>query len=82
MEHDHRVRLQVRHLQLAPLLQDVGVLADEQPADVGEEETPQGIVGVGVRLRVLVVCAVVPRPFVDVVLVKRESKSKVNNRLM
>lgn len=72
LEHDHGVRAQVPQLQLASLLQDVGVLPHQQPADVREEEPPQGVVRVGVRLRVLVVHAVVPRPLVDVVLRERD----------
>lgn len=46
------------------------MLANEQPPDVGEEETPAGIVGVSVGLRVLVMNSVVPGPFEDVILQK------------
>lgn len=68
LEHDDFICLQVRQLQLLALLDDVGVLAYEQPANVSEEKAPHCIVGVGIRLRVLVVNPVVPRPLVDVVL--------------
>lgn len=47
------------------------MLAHEEPADVGEEEAPAGVVRVRVRLRVLVVHAVVSAPLVDVVLHKK-----------
>lgn len=68
LEHNHRVCLEVLQLQLASLFDDVGMLADQQPADVGEEEAPLSVVGVGVRLRELVVDSVVPGPLVDVIL--------------
>lgn len=44
------------------------MFADQQPADVGKEEPPGGIVGVGVRLGVLVVNSVVSRPLIYVIL--------------
>lgn len=72
LEHNHCVRLQVRHVQLLTLLDDVGMFANQQPADVGEEESPLGVVRVRVRLRVLVVGAVVSRPLVDVILLRRD----------
>lgn len=45
------------------------MLAHQQPADVGEEEPPFGIVGVRVRLGELVVDAMVPGPLKYVILV-------------
>lgn len=68
LEPDHRVSQQVGNVQLPPLLDDIPVLADKQPPDVREEEAAPGVVGVSVRLRVLVVDAVVPGPLEDVVL--------------
>lgn len=44
------------------------MFANQQPADVGEEKAPFGVVGVCVGLRELVVDAVVPGPLVYVVL--------------
>lgn len=41
------------------------MLLDVQPAHVSEKETALGVVGVRVRLGVLVVDTVVPRPVVD-----------------
>lgn len=45
------------------------MLPHQQPADVGEEEPPFGVVGVRVGLGELVVDAVVPGPLEYVVLV-------------
>lgn len=71
LEPDDRVFQQVSEIQLPALLDDIAVLAHEEPADVGEEEAAAGVVRVRVRLRVLVVHAVVPAPLVDVVLYKK-----------
>lgn len=68
MKLDDSVGQQVAEVQLAPFLDDVGVFAHQQPADVSEEEAPHGVVGVGVRLRILVVDPVVSGPFKDIVL--------------
>ena len=68
LEPDHGVSQQVGDVKLPPLLNDVPMLADIPPADVREEEAPAGIVWVSVRLRVLVMDSVVPRPLEDVVL--------------
>lgn len=71
LEHHHRVGLQVGQVQLLAFFDHVRMLAHQQPADVGEEEPPFGIVGVRVRLGELVVDAVVPGPLKYVVLVMR-----------
>ena len=63
-----RIVVQVRHVDLFPFLLDLGMFPDHQPAAVREEETAQCVVRVGVRLRVLVVEAVIARPFYYVVL--------------
>lgn len=68
LKHNNFVRLQVVEFELAPFLDDVGVFAHQQPADVREEEAPHGVVRVGLRLRVLVVNPVVSSPFVDIIL--------------
>lgn len=70
LEPDDGVVQQVGEVQLPALLDDVAVLAHEEPADVGEEEAAAGVVRVRVRLRVLVVHTVVPAPLVDVILCK------------
>lgn len=69
LEHHHLVGLQVGQVQLPAFFDDVGMLAHQQPADVGEEEPPFGVVGVRVGLRELVVDAVVPGPLEYVVLI-------------
>lgn len=68
LKHHNFVRQKVSEFQLASFLDDVGVFAHQQPANVREEETPDGVVGVGVRLRVFVVNPVVPGPLEDVIL--------------
>lgn len=51
------------------------MLAHEQPANVGEEEAPHGIVWVCVRFRELVMDTVVPDPLIDVVLQVNRSEN-------
>ncbi len=50
LKHYNFVGQQVIELQLASFLNDVRVLAHQQPADVREEEAPHGVVRVGVGL--------------------------------
>jgi hypothetical protein len=69
LEHDEGVLVQVREVEVAAGLDDGGVLLDEEPAHVGEEEAAGGVVGVGLGLRELVVDAVVAGPVVDAALV-------------
>lgn len=68
LEPDHRISQQVSDIQVSPLLDDISMLPNKQPPDVGEEEAPAGVVGVSVSLRVLVVDSMVPGPLEDVVL--------------
>lgn len=68
LEHNHFVGQQVLELQLSSPLDDFRVFAHQQPADVGEEEAPRGVVRVAVCLRVLVVHPVIPGPLVDIIL--------------
>lgn len=58
------------------------MLAHQQPADVGEEEAPFGIVGVRVGLGELVVDAVVPGPLEYVILVTGGTGGEGWGRLM
>ena len=68
LEPDHRISQQVGDVKLPPLLDNIPMLADKQPPDMGEEEAPAGVVGISVGLRVLVVDSVVPGPLEDVIL--------------
>lgn len=68
LPHDHRVGLQVPHVDRPALAGDVRVFAHHQPAHVREEEPAGRVVRVGVRVGELVVHAVVAHPLVDVVL--------------
>lgn len=68
LEPDHRISQQVSDIKSFPLLNDISMLPNKQPPDVGEEEAPAGVVGVSIGLRVLVVDSVVPGPLEDVIL--------------
>lgn len=68
MKHYNFVRRQVIELQLFPLLDDIGVFAHHQPADVSEEEAPDGVVRVGISLRIFMVNPVVSSPLIDIIL--------------
>lgn len=50
LESDHRISQEVSDVQLSPLLDDIPMLPNKQPPNVGEEEAPAGIVGVSVSL--------------------------------
>ena len=54
--------------QLASLLDDIRVFADHQPANVREEEPPDGVVRVSIRLGIFVVNPVVSSPLIDIIL--------------
>jgi len=47
LEHDERVFGQVRKVHVASRLDDFRVLLDEQPPHVGKEESPHGVVWIG-----------------------------------
>lgn len=50
LEHDHCICPQVSQLQFTALFNDIRMLADQKPANVGKEEPPHGVVGVCIRL--------------------------------
>lgn len=50
LDPDHRISKQVSDVKLSPLLNNIRMLANKQPPDMGEEEAPAGIVGVSIRL--------------------------------
>lgn len=79
LESNHRISQQVSEVKLAPLLDDISMFANKQPPDMGEEETPAGIVRVSIGLWVLVVDSVVPGPLKDVIL-QREHRSRVKRQ--
>lgn len=68
LKHHNFVIQQVAELQLAPFLDDIGVFAHKQPANVREEEPPHGVVRVGICLWIFVVNPVVSSPFEDIIL--------------
>ena len=55
----HRISLQVLQINVPSLYQDLRVFQHHQPAHVSKEETAVGVVRIRVRLRILVVEAVV-----------------------
>ena len=61
--------MQVAEVQLFPGADHLGVFLDVQPANVCVEESSHGIVGVGIRLRIFVVDAVVAGPVVYAFLI-------------
>lgn len=73
---DDGVSLHVAQVHLDALPQHVGVLPLHEPADVREEEAPLDVVRVGVRLRELVVHAVVADPLQDRVLSRNSCLSQ------
>lgn len=79
LEPQHGVGLQVGNVQLATLGNHLRVLPAQQPADVREEETARRVVRVGVRLRVLVVHAVVPGPVHGAVLERDRVEHRQDN---
>lgn len=75
LKHNHFICRQVWQLQFFALFNNIGMFANHQPTNVGEEEPPSGIVGVCVCLGVLVVDTVVPRPLIYVILfIKRQAE--------
>jgi len=59
LEHHHRIRVQITQIDAFAFPGHLGVLAQQEPTDVTEEEAAVGVVRVGVCFRVLVVAAVV-----------------------
>lgn len=68
LEHDGAVPFEVAEVNTGTPAPHVGMLANQEPAHVREEEAPARVVRVGVSVGELVVHAVVPHPLVDVVL--------------
>lgn len=68
MELDYRIAGDVSHVDEPAFLDAFGVLSQHKPADVCVQEAPVGVMWIAVRLRVLVMDAVVAHPVVDGVL--------------
>lgn len=68
LEHNHRILLQVTHINELALLLHLRMLTDQQPTHVGEEESPGGIMGICISVRELVMHSMISGPFVDRVL--------------
>lgn len=83
LKHHHWIRPQISQVQLPALFNDVGMFADQQPTNVGEEEAPFGVVRVCVCLRVLVVDAMVSGPLVNVILhmQERDCGKRINTKM-
>ena len=67
LEFDQWVFFQITHVDGLSLFDDVGMFSAQKPTDVREEEAPFGVVWVGIRLRELVMDAMVATPLVYVV---------------
>lgn len=68
VEQKSRVVLQVAHVNFCAEFLHVGMLLDQQPADVREKEPALRVVRVGIGVCELVVHAVVSHPLDDVLL--------------
>lgn len=68
LEHNHRILLQVTHVDELALLLHLRMLTDQQPTHVGEEESPGGVMRVGISVRELMMDSMISGPFVDRVL--------------
>lgn len=69
LKHDDGVIFEVGKVETFPFGDNVGMFANHDPADVGEEEATRGVMWVTVRFRVKVMNSVVTSPFVGRVLV-------------
>lgn len=65
---DDRICLEITHINRGSFVNDIRVLADQEPAHVWEEEASLRVVRVRIRVREFMVDSVVPYPFVKVIL--------------
>lgn len=81
LESHNRILHNVVHADLTALLDDLGMLSHQQPANVGKEESAVGVVGISVSLRILVVNSMIASPLVNVILVKENLQLALKNSL-
>lgn len=63
-----RIRLEITHINRGSLINDIRMLADQQPAHMWEEEASLRIMWVRICVREFMVNSVIPHPFVKVIL--------------
>lgn len=68
LKHYNLVRQQIVKLQFASFFNDIRVFAHQQPANMSEEEAPNGVVRISICLWIFVVNSVVSCPFKDIIL--------------
>lgn len=70
LKHDDAIGLQVTHVNLHPLFDDIRMRREEEPTNMREEKSTLGVVGIRVGLGVLVVDSMIMSPSVGVALQK------------
>ena len=68
LESHHRILFQIGQVDCATFFDHRRMFGAHEPAHVGEEESPFGVVWIGIGLRVLVMDSVVTTPHEDTVL--------------
>ena len=69
LEHDYGVFVQIGEIQFFSCPDNLGVFLDIQPAHVGKEKSPSGIVRISIGLGVLVMHTMVTSPVINGALV-------------
>merc|ERR1719491_1739507 len=70
LEHDKTIIFQITEIHFSSDFYNIGMLLDEQPSNVSEEETSRGIVRVRIGFRKFVVYTVVSRPMINASLIR------------
>eukprot|EP01083_Nonionella_stella_P280898 955810_1 len=65
LEHDYRILVEIAKIKLFSGSDNLRVFLHIQPSHVSIEESPHGIVGIGISLRVFVVDAMITGPMVN-----------------
>lgn len=68
LPNDNRILLEIAHVDRGTLVDDVRMLAHQEPAHVREEEASLRVVRIRIRVRKLVVDSMIPHPFVNMIL--------------
>lgn len=76
LETDHGILEKVRAVDGLSLEEHLWMLLAHQPADVGEKESTIHVMRIGIGFRVLVMNAVVPCPFVKIILKEKNLVSR------
>lgn len=68
LPYDDGVLFEIAHVDCGTLVDDVRVLANQEPTHMREEEAPLRVMRIGVRVCEFMVNSVIPYPFVNVIL--------------